>query len=47
MDVCFGDENGSPRIAQYKYYEPYIIKVWETFLKEERKWPIHSINYTK
>ena len=28
-----GDENGLPRIAQYKYYEPYIIKEWETFLK--------------
>lgn len=32
MDFCFGDKEGSPRIAEYEYLEPYVIKDWEVFL---------------
>lgn len=34
MDFCFGDKDGSPRIAQYEYHEPYVTKDWEIFLNE-------------
>ena len=32
MESCFGDKEGSPRIAEYEYLEPYVIKDWEVFL---------------
>ncbi len=32
MEACFGDKEGSPRIAEYEYHEPYVIKEWEVFL---------------
>lgn len=32
MDSCFGNKDGSPRIAQYEYNEPYVTKDWESFL---------------
>ena len=32
IESCFGDKEGSPRIAEYEYHEPYVIKDWEIFL---------------
>ena len=32
MDFCFGDEDGSPRIAEYEYHEPYVTRDWKIFL---------------
>ena len=32
MESCFGDKEGSPRIAEYEWREPYVTKDWEIFL---------------
>jgi hypothetical protein len=32
MNLFFCDNDGSPRIAEYEYREPYVIKDWEIFL---------------
>ena len=32
MESCFGDKEGYPRIAEYEYHEPYLVKDWEVFL---------------
>lgn len=31
MNLFFCDNDGSPRIAEYEYREPYVIKNWEIF----------------
>lgn len=34
MESCFGDEIGSPRIAEYEWHEPYVTKEWEIVLND-------------
>ena len=32
MESCFGDETGSPCIAEYEWHEPYVPKDWKIVL---------------